>query len=147
MEMIKPKEVAIVDLDGEERKYIISRFPAVDGQRIITEWIGALPSRDGSKSTDAGKEIMKYVAVERGGSELRLSTDALINNHVPDSVSLIKLQALVMDYNTNFSKAVGNSDFFDSLTARLGDILDKLIPMLTDFLERLYPHGLPPTQS
>lgn len=145
--LIKPKDVTIKDLDGEERRYIISRFPAVDGRRIIVSWVGSAASQKGEKSEVAMRDIMRYVAVETGDTLTRLTTQALIDNHVPDSISLLRLEAEIMDYNTGFSKTVGSLDFWDSLTVRAQDIGQKLMPMLTDFLQSFLAQDSQPSQS
>ena len=42
--MIQPREITIADQDGKERRYILSKFPAVEGREIVAKYpISALP--------------------------------------------------------------------------------------------------------
>jgi hypothetical protein len=89
--------------------------------------------------------MMRYVAVERDdGSMLRLSTQALIDNHVPDGEALIRLELEMLKYNTSFFGLAGNSDFVGSL---LQKYLPQVIKTLMDSLPPSLLNGSPRTPS
>ena len=65
MTFIKPKEIVIKDLDGDERKFIISRFPAVEGREIIAGYpITAIPKfGDYASNETVMLKLMTYASV------------------------------------------------------------------------------------
>ncbi|MEM8085904.1 hypothetical protein Q4R24_17360, partial [Morganella morganii] len=102
--LIKPKEVAVKDADGVEKTFIISRLPAITGREILAKYplSNAPKIGDYEVSKDAMLKMMAYVCVPVSGEEIPLKTQALIDNHVPDGESLIRLELEMLKYNTSF---------------------------------------------
>ena len=143
MTLIKPLDLTITDLDGIERAYRLGRFPAVAGLEIIAK----VPSNVAtlSKQLPHLRELVlqmcKYVAVDvptddGGTHEVILSTQALIDNHVPDGQTLLRLMFELMRHNTSFFGSADQS-VLDYLLARLVDSYPKVIQMLTPLLQQL----------
>lgn len=98
--LLEPKEI---EVDG--KKYIISKFPAFDGREIVLHYTKAhlLNINSVEKQEEVVIKLMNFVAVVlEDGRQLRLSTRALINNHVPSWETLTKLEAQMMTYNCSF---------------------------------------------
>lgn len=104
--LIKPKEVAVKDADGVEKTFIISRLPAITGREILAKYplSNAPKIGDYEVSKDAMLKMMAYVCVPVSGEEIPLKTQALIDNHVPDGESLIRLELEMLKYNTSSRK-------------------------------------------
>lgn len=105
MMFLQPKEITVATLMGEERTYIISKFPATVGREIMAEYTAAMPgSGDYTKNEAMMFKIMAHVAVNIPGRDapLPLSTRALVDNHVPDWETLTKVELAIIDYNTSF---------------------------------------------
>jgi len=137
-EFIKPKEIQITDLDGEVKTFIVSRFPATVGREILAKYPVANTPKlgDYGVSTDAMKLLMKYVAVPReDGNHLPLSTNDLINNHVPDGQTLIKLEFEMLRYNTDFFGKGSSQDL-------VGSLIRKYLPLITSTLMDSLPPSL-----
>ena len=106
--LIQPKEVSFKYNDGEkdiEKKYFISKFPAIAGREIVAKYpLSNLPKLgDYDISVEAMLKLMSYVtAVTTDGSEVALTTQSLIDNHIPDWEVLIKLEAAMLEYNCSF---------------------------------------------
>lgn len=143
MSLIKPLDITIADIDGIERNYRISRFPAVVGLEIIAK----VPSNVAtlSKQLPHLRELVlqmcKYVAVDAptndgGTHEITLSTQALIDNHVPDGQTLLRLLFELMRHNTSFFGRADQS-ILDFLADRLAALYPKIIPMLTQLSQQL----------
>ena len=143
MSLIKPLDITISDIDGIERNYRISRFPAVVGLEIIAK----VPSNilTLSKQLPNLKELVlqmcKYIAVDvptddGGTHEITLSTQALIDNHVPDGQTLLRLLFELMRHNTSFFGRADQS-ILDYLMGRLAALYPKVIPMLTQLSQQL----------
>lgn len=150
MSLIKPLDITIKDLDGIERNYRISRFPTVAGLEIIAR----VPSNVAtlSKQLPHLRELVlqmcKYVAVDvptddGGTHEIILSTQALIDNHVPDSQSLLRILFELMRHNTPFFGRADQS-ILDYLADRLAALYPKLIPMLTQLSQQLSANDTQP---
>lgn len=102
--LIKPKEVAVKDADGVEKTFIISRLPAITGREILAKYplSNAPKIGDYEVSKEAMLKMMAYVCVQVSGEEIPLKTQTLIDNHVPDGESLIRLELEMLKYNTSF---------------------------------------------
>ncbi|HAT1515895.1 TPA: hypothetical protein I8W54_004300, partial [Morganella morganii] len=111
--LIKPKEVQIKDVDGIEKTFVISRLPAVTGREILAKYplSNAPKIGDYEVSKEAMLKMMAYVCAVSDGEEIPLKTQTLIDNHVPDGESLIRLELEMLKYNTSFFGTGGNSGF------------------------------------
>lgn len=118
--LLEPKEI---EVNG--RTYIISKFPAVAGREIISKYPTAnLPKLgDYGVSEETMFKLMKYVAVPIEGREpLCLTSRDLINNHVPDWETLVKLEWRMMEYNCSFFQNGKSSAFLDRLAGILAQL-------------------------
>jgi len=105
MALLEPKDVEITTLKGEQRTYVISKFPAIAGREIVAKYpLTAIPKlADYSGNEAVMFQLMAYVAVKLpSGVDQPLSTKALIDNHVPDWETLVKIEIEMMKYNTSF---------------------------------------------
>ena len=146
-DLIKPKNITVKDCDGGEHAFVISRLPATVGREILAKYpVSNIPKiGDYGVSTEAMQLMMKYVGIERDdGSVLRFSTQALIDNHVPDGEALIRLELEMLRYNTSFFGLAGNSDFVGSL---LQKYLPLIIKTVTDSLPPSLLNGSQPSQN
>lgn len=137
-ELIKPKDVTIADLDGIERTFIISRLPATVGREILSKYPVANAPKIGDYgvSSEAMRLMMKYVAIPRDMAEpLCLTTQALIDNHIPDGMSLIKLEFEMLRYNTDFFGKGGNQDL-------VGSLIRKYLPLIMSTVTNSLPPSL-----
>lgn len=145
-ELIKPKEVQIKDLDGVEKTYVISRLPATAGREILAKYpVSNLPRLGEYKaSEDAMHLLLSYVAIVLDSGQVRLSTPALINNHVNDAEALLRLEYAMLEYNTSFFGKGGPSGFLEGLVRKY---LPRIMSMLTDFSPPSSAPDSPPGQS
>ena len=104
MNLIQPKEI---EING--KKYILSKFPAMDGREIMRRYAILEKQRmNNENSTIEGGDrdlinlVMKYVAISLpDGRPLSLTTETLIDNHVPDWMALTRLEAEIVKYNSD----------------------------------------------
>lgn len=137
-DLIKPKPFSTTDMDGVAVNVLLSRFPAVDGQKILCKYpTGMIP-----KISDYDKDfepamlmLMSYVAIDNGTeTPQRLLTQALIDNHIPDAETSMKIQMAMMEYNCSFFRKGRISDFFDEFVQM---IFTKISEMSTRSSEQL----------
>lgn len=138
MDLIKPKAIAVKNLDGGEKEFIISRLPATVGREILAKYpVANIPKvGDYGVSTEAMRLMFNYIAVDVDGKQVKLSTQALIDNHVEDGEQLIRLEMEMLRYNTSFFGGAGSSDFLSSL---LEKHLPSIIQIVTRSLQQSFP--------
>lgn len=146
-EMIEPQEIKITTQKGDERTYFISKFPAVAGREIVTKYpVSNVPKLgEYQQSEEVMLKLMGFIAaVGPDGHQTRLTTLALVNNHVPDWETLAKLEYRQLEYNCSFFGKGLNSDFFGSISQKgLAWISKTLIPSLLASLQT----GKPPSTN
>lgn len=138
--LIKPLEITAKDIDGNEHKYTISRLPATVAINTVGKLSGGIrfknPS-DAQAAQEVGDILMAHVAVEINGELIRLSTGALVDNHVPDGEALGSLVVEMVRHNTSFFGIAGSRDFLPQLLAKLEIFAPKVMQMLTPLLQQL----------
>ncbi|HXF28970.1 MAG TPA: hypothetical protein VN457_03905, partial [Chlamydiales bacterium] len=135
------------------KTFIISKFPAIAGRKIITQYVASgLPKiGDYASNEEIMLQLMKYVAVvTESGSKIPLSTSQLIDNHVRSESHpfpfefLMKLEAAMMEYNCSFFQN-------GAILSSLKDIPQKAQQWITKILKDLSvqssPQNLPPTSN
>ncbi|URG13031.1 hypothetical protein B2_38 [Stenotrophomonas phage B2] len=145
--LIKPQTKAIENMHGETKDFVISRMPATVCREVIAKYpTSALPKiGDYETSEKTMLLIMKYVAVVLpDGSELRLTTKELVNNHVDDVSQLLRLEYAMLEENTGFFGKGGKSGFLDLL---LNKVVQSVMPMLTPLLGQLSVPDTPPSET
>lgn len=130
--MINEKEIEV-----RGKRFIISKVPATVGREILFKYpTSNIPKiGDYNASNEIMLKLMSYVAVEMpNGDKLQLSTQTLVDNHIPDAQTLILLEKEMFAYNFDFFQNGNASNFLKGLEKRA---TQKGIGMLTTLLERL----------
>src|SRR5487761_2123203 len=104
-DLLAPIEIDIELPDGSVKKFILSQFPASVGREIITQYPTSAAPKIGSYALNEELmfKLMSYVAVPLAdGLPLRLNSRALVDNHVPDFETLMRIEWEMMKYNCSF---------------------------------------------
>lgn len=144
--LLEPLEVDIETPDGGSKRFIISKFPAIAGRKIVSQYpVTGMPKLgDYDQNEHIMLELMKFVAVPTDNGEIALSTQAMINNHVPDWETLAKLEIKMMEYNCSF---FGNGKASSFLEGSLQSIQQLITQTLTDLLAQSSAQGKQPSGS
>lgn len=140
--MINPETITVTDATGGQHEFIISSMPAIDGRYVLSQYpLSNMPKTgDYGVSRDAMLVMMRHVGkVQANGETLNLTSEALINNHVPDAEALIRLEIEMLKKNTSFFQNGSASGFLDYLLQKVGDSLPSIIKTLTDSLQQSFP--------
>jgi hypothetical protein len=133
--MLEPKTIRVQTQKGEERSYILSKFPAMAGREIIAKYpLSAMPKLgDYAVNEETMLKLMAFVAVPLNaeGGALRLTTRALVDNHVPDWETLARVEIAMMEYNCSFFASGKASSFLQSILGKAQALLSQT---LTDLL-------------
>ncbi|HBI10201.1 MAG TPA: hypothetical protein DDY57_08635 [Franconibacter pulveris] len=116
-DLLNPKPVTVADRNGAEHHYIIGQFPAIVGREVAAKYptsIAALAKQWEENQYGENEMIMLKAMsfvdrVLEDGSTVRLSTAALVDNHVPDAEALIRLERALLDHNFSFFEKFNRS--------------------------------------
>lgn len=134
MALLHPQEIDIPLPDGGTKKFLISKFPAVIGREIVTQYpMSAIPKiGDYKRNAELLLMLMGHVAVPmpNGNAPLQLTTQGLIDAHVPDFETLMRIEMAMMELNCSFFRAGKASSFFETLGTKVQALI---VQTLTDF--------------
>lgn len=128
--MLQPKEIKIKTQDGTEKTYIVSKIPAIPAREIITQYpLTAAPKiGDYKMNEQLMLKLMAFVAVPLdNGNPLPLTTQALVNNHVPDWEALARLEAAMIEYNCSFFQNGKISTFFEDFSQKVPQLISRIL--------------------
>jgi len=139
--MLEPKQI---EVNG--RKFIIHKFPAIEGREIICNYpLTSLPKVGEYKANqEIMLKLMKYVSVPINDITIALANEALINQHTRDWETLMKLEAAVIEYNCSFFQNGLASTFLSGLAQKVPAWITKT---LMDSLEQLSQKEKPLTTN
>lgn len=129
MSLLEPIEKEIPLAEGGSKVFILSKFPAIAGREIVTQYPVSGAPKVGNYQTNETLmlKLMSYVAVPTENGNLRLTTKELVNNHVPDFETLLKLEWAMMEYNCSFFRNGAVSGFLNVLTEKAQALIMKTL--------------------
>lgn len=137
------------ELDG--KKYILHKIPAVQGREILALYGASnVSSVFKPENYHNSKEIMlkalSYVGVIPDGStlEIMLDTEDMVNNHVESTLSLLKLEKAIIQYNFDFL-ADGEILRYLNIVLKVAD--KSITKMLTGLSEVLFQVEKQPSEN
>lgn len=146
--LLSPQEVSVPTQSGKEKTFILSKIPAVMAREIMakypTTFLPKLGDYDENRETMF--KLMSYVGVplKDGVAPLRLTTEVLINNHVPDWECLGHIELAMLRYNSSFFLQEKALTFFDVITEK---IMQRVTEILTASLRQSSTQEKPPSEN
>lgn len=138
--MLQPKEIRVMTQAGDERVYILSKLPAIAGREIVAKYpLSAMPKLgDYAVNEETMLKLMAYVGVPMGEGKdpLRMTTRALVDNHVPDWETLARIEVAMMEYNVSFFGNGKASSFLEAIALKAQQLLSRT---LTDLSAQFSP--------
>lgn len=131
-DLIKPEEITVLDGEDNPIVFVISRLPATVAREVITQYpISAAPKiGDYARNEELMLKMLAYAGVAgkgANGEPLMLKTRALIDNHVPDFETLVRLEMAMLEKNCSFFARGKASNY-------LGSLVDKVQALITSTL-------------
>lgn len=141
--LIQPKTIAVALPDGGTKDFVISKFPATVGREICTQYpIAAIPRLgDYGRNEELMFKMMCYVAapnIDPAREPIILRSEILVNNHVPDFETLMKIEMAMMEYNCSFFARGKASNYLELLVQKVQALLTQT---LMDFSQRSSKKG------
>jgi hypothetical protein len=133
--------------NGGTKTFILSKFPAVAGREIVTQYPTSATPKIGNYQLNEELmfKLLNYVAVPlQGDTQIRLSTRSLVDNHVPDFETLMKIEWAMMQYNCSFFNNGKMSGFLELLTEKAQSLI---LSTLTAFSESSSKKDSQPSKS
>ena len=131
------------EIDG--KTFILTKFPATKGREIVTQYLAtAIPNIGDYKLNEALMlKLMSFVGIprENGQPPLMLTTDALVDNHVPNFETLLKIEYEMMRYNCDFFQNGRASTLLSGIAHK---VPAWIIKTLTRLLQQLSETVKPP---
>lgn len=134
--MLEPIDKAIPLPDGTSKSYVLTKFPAIAGREIVTQYptTGIPKVGEYKQNEEIMLKLMAFVGVrQENGTVLMLTTRELVNNHCPDFETLMKLEWAMMEYNCSFFRNGVASGLLSNLSGKVQQLITKT---LTDLLPR-----------
>lgn len=140
--MIKqPKEIIVLDSDGNEKTFIIGKIPADEGLKIVSSFPEIMSSRNRDMTYETSKKLIMlgcFVEVSEGDKSeiIPLDTANTINNHL-DATSIVYVADQILSYNFGFFPKAG---MFQQLIDSIGSLasMSKIgVPFVKKAMERL----------
>lgn len=133
-DLLEPMAKEFTSQNGDRKTYHLSKFDAVTGREIIAKYPLSNAPKLGEYATSEATmfKLMGFVAVEtENGALLRLSTPALVRNHVPDWEVLMRIEWAMLEYNCSFFGKGLNSGFLESLKAKAPALISQMLTALS----------------
>lgn len=135
--MAKKKELILETEDGT-KTYVLHKIPYLSGAReVCTQFIptGMPKIGDYKRNEELAQIIFAHVDVQlEGGKSLRLETKELVNNHVPDFQTGVKIEKEMLEFNFGFFDFGKTSALLKEFAQKH---LAKILPILTESLAQL----------
>lgn len=134
-DLIQPEELPIDTRDGK-KVYITSLFPAIAGREIVTQYpVTGMPKIGEYKTNEELMlKLMAFVAVRLDtGTLVPLSTRALVDQHVPDFETLMRIEWAMMQRNCSFFQGGKVSAFLGGFSEKAQALITR---MLTAYLQQ-----------
>lgn len=135
--LIKPVDLTLKSIDGEEKHFRISRVPATRGREIFTQYLPtAIPKVGDYKSNEKLMHMLiGYIDVRMANNEWMRLCPVTLDAHVTDFEMLGMLELKMIGYNTNFFNperlSKGLARFNQTLPERVMSMLNRLSGQLS----------------
>lgn len=145
-DLLETKEFSVIDQAGVQRGYLLSKFDALSGREIIAKYpLSSIPKMsEYALNEETMLKLMAFVGVQKGDVVIKLSTRALVQNHVPDWETLAKIELAMIEYNCSFFLRDKISTFFANIAQT---IPEKITEILTASLAQSSQKAKPPSTN
>lgn len=134
--LLDPKDLELRTASGAVKTFVLTKFPAIAGREILAKYpVANLPKLgDYDVSKDIMLKAMAYVGVRIEGRDepQMLTTAALIDNHVEDTLTLARLEIAVLDHSFGFFGQGETSLSFDNIIAKLRPLISQMLTGLSE---------------
>lgn len=147
MDLIEQKEITITTQSGVEKVFVLSKIPYMSGGReICSQFItSAMPKVGEYKlNEELSIKMFGFIAAKVGDAQVRLQTREIINNHVLDFQTGLRLEKEMLEYNFGFFDQEKIQKFLRDLGAKFQL---SLMPILTQLQQQFSKKDAPPSTN
>jgi hypothetical protein len=145
--MIDPIEKEIELPNGSTKTFILSKFPAVVGREIISQYPTSAAPKVGNYSLNEELmfKLLAHIGVPvKGKDPIMLKTRALVDNHIPDWETLVKVEWAMMEYNCSFFTNGRVLGILDTILPKVNGLISSI---LIQFVQQLSAKDSPPSTN
>jgi len=119
--MIAPHEITVTTIDGDEKKYLLHRFDCITAREVLTQYptTGAPSTGKYEDNQKLMLKVLSFVCAVVDDKKIKLDSETLIKNHVPDGETLLRIEYEMFKYNYSFFQ---KGDVFDVLTQLISKV-------------------------
>ena len=147
-ELINPTEVTLEGIGGVMRTYILGDIPYLGGGReVASQFIPTATPKVGDYEANEklARIMFKFIEVKLdNGSSVRLEQEAIANQHIPDAIIGMKLEAAMLEKCLGFSIAGKLQKFQSGFLEKLPALATKILTQLLDASQK---PAKPPTKN
>lgn len=144
--MLEPKDIQLAG-----KTFVISKPPAIAGREILMQYpSSALPKvGDYATNEELMLKIMSFIGVRIDGRDepLMLKTRALVDNHVPDTETLMKLEWAFMNHAYSFFASGALSGILERVGNQAAKSLQKILMDLSPALQAKQDEAAQPSTN
>ena len=137
-DLLQPTEITITDINDQEHRYNIGKVPYMAGGReLAVDYLASAKRGNYKRNQELAAMMFKHIeAITPDGDHIRLTTSALVDNHVPDIPTGLKLELAIAEHNLGFSIA-GKIRVFQQEWKRNTEQFNSTISTLLQAVSRL----------
>jgi hypothetical protein len=128
-----------IELPIGSKTYVISKPPAIAGREILMQYPSSALPKVGDYATNEALmlKIMTYIGVRIDGRDdpLMLTTRQLVDNHVPDTETLMRLEFAFMAHGYAFFKNGSLSGILERIASQAVALIQKTLTDLSPVLQ------------
>ena len=146
--MLDPKDVTLTDQAGADHLYRLGKIPYLPSREILSQFFTTATPKIGDYQANEKLTIKMFgyiAALTSEGSEIPLKTTELINNHVPDFVTGVKLEGAMLEHNMGFSVVGKIQQYQREWMGNIPESITKILTLLRAALQP--PDSAPITNS
>lgn len=121
----------VTSVDIGNKTFLIAKFPATVGREILLQYPTSIVPKIGEYKTNHALmlKIMEYAGVQIDGRDdpMWLTSEALVNNHVPNGEALLKLEWAIIRHNYDFFGDGRASGFLQLLLDKAGSLTSETL--------------------
>lgn len=130
MSLLEPEDLTIGD-----KTFVLSKFPATVGREILLQYPTSAMPKVGDYATNEALmlKVMTFVGVRVDGRDepLMLTTRQLVDNHIADAETLMRLEWAMMAHNFSFFQQGKLSGILDRVATQAVQSIQKILTDLS----------------
>lgn len=130
--MLGTEQIELETAAGK-KTYLLGKFPATVGREVLLKYPTANAPKVGDYDVSEATmlKVMSFVAVHVGDTTIQLETRALVDAHVVDAETLMKLEVAMFKHNYSFFGNGTGLKFLEGAAVKLLQLIPTILTNLS----------------